>query len=169
MLFIIQQPLAAPVDQIDRYLYTTLDQAQTVTIERTITIPAHTATAYFQAGALSTYREFDQYYPFCKLLTDRVEETSRPIQPASYSIERYQFIEDYILWGQTKPVVIASSGGGDGSGGNMAAFMTVMKFNIGNSTGVLSLSCGSVDLLDDGQHITVSELEQAVGDFLSIH
>ena len=174
-----QYPITSP--------YYRIPAGSQIVLNEPLTIPPNNARIYLQYGRVITPREKDRYHANCWFLSWKVLETSQTIQPDAFMVIDSQKTQEFV---QNPPGVMYASrfstqidihggiGIGIGIGAAMdpasgdspmaAEYTTTLKIHSDRQPDIRRFACSHWDGPFSGEHLTVEQMQQALGDIVSI-
>ena len=148
----------------------------TLTLTRPLTVPADQVAVFLQGGEIVTSGRINQYYPHCKFELRHRRDAAQNVQADSFAITKVVqevghsvALDDLRLARTSVGVGIGINvGGGWDDGGSLQAFSTRLRLQSANQPEVFRLSCGQAALLHEGQHVSIKEMRQALGEIFSL-
>jgi hypothetical protein len=140
-----------------------------------IAIRANKASAWLQDGEIRAHKEIDSYYPNCKFELNTVINVNRTIEPGSFAIihvyqEEQSMVRPTIRLAASFRLGVGIGGilaGGDG-GPSPIPYATVFNLHSDAQPDVLRMTCMHWEDPTDARFLTLSEIRQALGDYISI-
>ncbi|HEC11695.1 MAG TPA: hypothetical protein ENI80_00330 [Acidiferrobacteraceae bacterium] len=152
----------------DQLLYKQTASKQLV-LHQPVRIPADTATAYFQGGAVVSANDLDEFSPYCALVVASVSETSQQVPAGRYRIVKlFPYDEEQ---SSLTPIRVAGINGwvvASGDANTDHSFMTRIKLASITTPKLLYLDCGALWDYSIGKHITSEQFNYTVGSWLSL-
>jgi len=155
--------------------YRTVPVGTTLILKKEITIPAERYGRFFQGGQPVMSKDVDQYHANCKLMVEHSSDTGQTVPPGSFIIRRIQ-LEEFV---QSRPVKLAAVGFGigigtgvglgvgDGSPG-MGPYTTIFYLYSEKQPQVKRLICSHWEEAYDAEHLTVTQIRKALGDYFDL-
>lgn len=139
-------------------------------LKRPLRIPPNTATVFIQYGKVVSSRQKDNFYAHCWFTSWYVRDQAQVIKPDTFTINDSQQLEDVVS--RHTNTMLAMNGPGIGmneDGGPMAlAYSTVMHIHSDKQPDIRRFGCGYWENPDDAQHLTVAEMQKALGNIARI-
>lgn len=130
-------------------------------LTRPLTIPAHDAGVNIQDGhaQYSSWR-LNRYYPHCNFELHTRANQERVIEPDTFTVTRtVRETENALL----APAIVAGFGG-SGDGPPNENYMTVLYLHSDRQPDVFRMTCQHWEDPSEGNHLTVQQIRQALGD-----
>jgi len=158
-----------------------------IVLNETLTIPPNTARVYLQFGKVISAKEKDRYQPNCWFRSWKVLETPQIIQPDTFIVIQTQKNEDYVQNISNLKTASASVsteigvgvGVGIGAGKRMDIFSsdapmaieytTQLTIHSESQSDIRRLACSHWDDTQTGQHLTVEQMQSALGKIATIY
>jgi len=141
-----------------------------VELKQTLTIPPNRARTYMQYGRVVTAKQKDQYYPHCWFLSWKVFNRAQVIKPDIFIVTKAQKFEEVIQI--PGPYLLASLHGSIGlrqDGGPTAVeYSTRLSIHSDAQPDIQQFVCSYWEDPVDGKHLTVAEMQKALGDIAEI-
>lgn len=169
-------PVTSPYFQIPIGSYIELNQALTVTPNR--------GRVYLQYGKVVTEKEKDNYQPHCWFLSWKVLETPQTINPDVFTVMRSQKDEEIVRnlsniklasnTIETSPGIETTIGKGrntnriDDSAPLAVIYTTQIHIHSEKQADIRLLECSHWDDPNSGDHLTVDQMQQALGKIATI-
>jgi hypothetical protein len=167
-LFAIPLLLAA-CQSLPGYEYPTAPTPQPeltrVTLNQPLRIRADYASVYIQDGRVRPTNTAAEYHPHCIFELRTVAPVARTVQPETFRVtgirrDRYMAGMDGLLLAG-----LAFGGGGDY---NPVMSTTTISLHSDRQPDVFRLSCQQLDEPFRAHHVTVAEMQQTLGDLLTL-
>lgn len=129
-------------------------------LTRPLTIPANDAGVFIQYGKpqYSVWQP-DRYYPNCDFELYSRASHERVVEPDTFTVTRtVRGIDNVML----APAVVASSDTGNGA--PHENYMTVLYLHSDRQPDVFRMTCQHWEDPNEGDHLTVKQIRQALGD-----
>lgn len=146
----------------------------TLKLTRTLSIPANQVAVFLQGGEVVASDRINQYYPHCKFELRRRLDTAQTVQPDTFEITKvvqeigHSVALDGVQLAGVSVGIGVNIGMRGGDGATLQAYSTRLSLRSGRQPEVLRISCGQSALPHEGQHVSISELRQALGDVLTL-
>ena len=145
----------------------------TLTLTRTVTIPADQVAVYLQGGEVVPAGRINQYYPHCKFELIHRRDTGQTVRPDDFEIIRVvqETGHSVALAGlQTAQmsVGIGINVGMDRDGSSLQTYSTRLMLRSARQPQVFRLSCGQAALPHEGQHVSINEMRKALGNLFTL-
>jgi hypothetical protein len=134
-------------------------------LNRPLRIAAHNASVIIRDGKpeYSYFRLGGAYYPHCDFELRTRAKVERVVEPDIFTVTRVvREIENVML----APVVVASSDGANGP--PHENYMTILYLHSDRQPDVLRMTCQHWEDPNDGQHLTIKQIRQALGDLFTL-
>jgi len=133
-----------------------------VTLNEDFRIRPDRASEYIQYGEIRPYDKISEYYPHCIFELRTVAASERTVQPETFTVtgihrDRFMASLDGLL--------LASSGGGDY---NMVMSTTTISLHSDRQPDVFRLSCRQLEEPFRARHVTLAQMQQALGDMFTL-
>ena len=136
----------------------------TLTLNKSITIPANLARRYFQNGIAINEKDINIYYPHCNLLMNTLVDYQRTIEPTTYEI--YKIVDDEEH--AERPVYFASTVVSDGEGPSIIAYASYYYLRSSVGSDIRSLECLQWDYPAEVEYMSINEIKQSLGDYFTL-
>ncbi|MGD8639579.1 MAG: hypothetical protein PVG89_03070 [Gammaproteobacteria bacterium] len=154
--------------------YQTVKPGATLTLHQPLTIEPHSAGVRIQYGKVIPHKLLDQWYPNCRFEVLNPRETKQVIQPETFTITRVTY-ENYLV--RADSVMLAQVGigisiggvGGDGDAPTADVYTTFFYLESETQPDVSRLLCEYWEDPADARHLMLEEIQQALGDIISIN
>jgi hypothetical protein len=145
----------------------------TLTLTRTVTIPADKVAVYLQGGEVVPAGRINQYYPHCKFELIHRRDTGQTVQPDDFEIIKVvQETGDSValdgLQTAQLSVGIGINVGMDSDGSSPQAYRTRLMLRSIRQPQVFLMSCGQEALPHEGQHVSINEMRKALGNVFTL-
>jgi hypothetical protein len=147
----------------------------TLTLTRTLTIPANRLAVFLQGGEIVASGGINQYYPHCKFELQRRLDTAQTVQADSFEIIKVTqeighsvTLDGLKLAGVSIGIGINIGSRGDGDGASLQTYSTRMTLRSARQPEVFRLSCGQTALPHEGQHVSINEMRKALGGIFTL-
>ena len=145
----------------------------TLTLTRSVTIPANQVAVYLQGGEIMPASRINQYYPHCKFELIHRRDTGQTVRPDDFEIIRVvqETGHSVALAGlQTAQmsVGIGINVGMDRDGSSLQTYSTRLMLRSARQPQVFRLSCGQAALPHEGQHVSINEMRKALGNLFTL-
>ena len=140
----------------------------TLTLTRSVTIPADQVAVYLQGGEIVPAGRINQYYPHCKFELIHRRDTRQTVQPDDFEIIKvvqeigHSVALDGLQLAQMS-VGIGINVGMDRDGSSLQTYSTRLMLRSARQLQVFRLSCGQAALPHEGQHVSINEMRKALG------
>lgn len=161
MLFILSSLLACNVPPS----YSEIKPGARLIIHQTLTINAGSARVMLQHGKIINLRQLETYQPRCWFVAQQVKSSSQKITPGVFSIKRVKQ-HDEIVQVPVSGYPLASML----SSASFTAVDYATEFDLESAQhpGISRLICSHWEDPDDAEHLTVKQINAALGDYASI-
>lgn len=145
----------------------------TLTLTRTVTIPADQVAVYLQGGEVVPAGRINQYYPHCKFELIHRRDTGQTVQPDDFEIIKvvqeigHSVALDGLQTAQMS-VGIEINIGMDRGGSSLQTYSTRLMLRSARQPQVFRLSCGQAALPHEGQHVSIDEMRKALGNLFTL-
>ena len=135
-------------------------------LNQELTIPPESAGVLMQYGKVTHYTQTNQWYPNCRFEVRDPADTAQVFQPDEFVVTKVRFESQYVA--AELPLLAAIGIGfglfGDRGGGPTAEVMST-SFQLQSQTQpkVWRLICQHWEDPKDSRHLTLAEIQQAVG------
>lgn len=130
-------------------------------------VPAERARFYIQYGQVKPFKEIDLYYPNCSLLVNDVLDTPQTIKKDRFIVYRTQRTVD--LAALRSPLVYSRMRGVDDSGPSYETWTTTLYLRSEQQPQVRLLRCEHWEDPTDGQHLSIKQIRDTLGDVMKLH
>ena len=148
-----------------------------VILKQALTIPPNQARSYIQYGKVIRAKDKEKYYPHCWFLSWKALDTAQTIKPDSFTVLKTQKFEEVIQI--HSPFMLASLHGSIGTGfgigmnqddGGPTAveYSTQLTIHSDAQPDIRQFVCSYWEDPVDGEHLTVAEIQKALGDIAQI-
>jgi len=138
-----------------------------IELNRPLTVPAESATVRLQSGRTVATNAVQETEPYCIFELNTVRETPQPVAPEHFDVIRVEHrIQDF----SGMPVNPMQGLFGRDNGPSQIYFITEFQLAAGKNGRVRSLSCQSNQSSytpPQRRHLTLKEMQGAVGDYFS--
>jgi hypothetical protein len=145
----------------------------TLTLTRSVTIPADQVAVYLQGGEVVPAGRINQYYPHCKFELIHRRDTGQTVRPDDFEIIRVvqETGHSVALTGlqlAQMSVGIGINVGMDRDGSSLQTYSTRLMLRSARQPQVFRLSCGQAALPHEGQHVSINEMRKALGNLFTL-
>ena len=145
----------------------------TLTLTRTVTIPADQVAVYLQGGEVVPAGRINQYYPHCKFELIHRRDTGQTVRPDDFEIikvvrETGHSVALAGLQTAQMSVGIGINVGMDRDGSSLQTYSTRLMLRSARQPQVFRLSCGQAALTHEGQHVSINEMRKALGNLFTL-
>ncbi|MGD8576902.1 MAG: hypothetical protein PVG13_07420 [Thiohalophilus sp.] len=141
-------PMNVPADPGQRVL-----AGDRVQVARELTVPADKASIILQDGRIVS--SADRFDASCRFVMKQIRNVPQKIAPEGFLVTDVRYWEDFVAPDYRIPI----------SGGEMITFETTLHLHSDKQPDVHSLVCKHDDEHNDGLHLRLKEMQQAIGDF----
>ena len=143
-----------------------------VLLKQPLSIPPNQARVYIQYGKVISAKDKEKYYPHCWFLSWKVLDTSQTIKADSFTVIKTEKFENMVqtpTWYQYAGIY-----GGIGigmkqdDGPTAVEYTTRLTIQSDTQSGIREFACNHWDHPVDGEHLTVAEMQKALGDIVEI-
>lgn len=144
-----------------------------ILVNKPVIVRADKASAWLQNGEVLIFKDIDVYYPNCKFELNIVVIADHTVEPGSFTITHAYHEERFV----TRPAIRLAMSFGFGLGGIMAGgdggsspipYATVFDLRSDTQPDVLRMTCMHWEDPTDARFLTLSEIRQTLGDYISI-
>ena len=121
------------------------------------------ASEYIQYGEIISRSQLVEYYPHCNFELRTVSESARTVHPDTFTVTGIRR-DRYMAW--LKGQMLALAGGGDY---NMVMSTTTISLHSPRQPEVFRLSCQQLDEPYLRRHVSLSEMQSALGTLFTLH
>jgi len=170
--------------------YQIITPGTTLTLKRELSIAPGQAGVIIQGNQLGNYNEINAWYPNCRIELRTVKEIPQSVSPDTFTVQRVTRETDYVssnavMLAYNDPpstghpnqrqhalpagnMMVSNLFGNDG--GPMAAiYRTYLYVQSSAQPDVMRFMCEHWEDPSDGEHLTVEQIKQALGDFVEIN
>ena len=145
----------------------------TLTLTRSVTIPADQVAVYLQGGEIVPAGRINQYYPHCKFELIHRRDTGQTVRPDDFEIikvvrETGHSVALAGLQLAQMSVGIGINVGMDRDGSSLQTYITRLMLRSARQPQVFRLSCGQAALPHEGQHVSINEMRKALGNVVTL-
>jgi hypothetical protein len=145
----------------------------TLTLTRSVTIPADQVAVYLQGGEVVPAGRINQYYPHCKFELIHRRDTGQTVRPDDFEIikvvrETGHSVALAGLQTAQMSVGIGINVGMDRDGSSLQTYSTRLMLRSARQPQVFRLSCGQAALPHEGQHVSINEMRKALGNLFTL-
>jgi hypothetical protein len=145
----------------------------TLTLTRSVTIPADQVAVYLQGGEVVPAGRINQYYPHCKFELIHRRDTGQTVRPDDFEIikvvrETGHSVALAGLQLAQMSVGIGINVGMDRDGSSLQTYSTRLMLRSARQPQVFRLSCGQAALPHEGQHVSINEMRKALGNLFTL-
>ncbi|MEJ2141609.1 MAG: hypothetical protein P8Y24_04520 [Gammaproteobacteria bacterium] len=144
--------------------YKTIKTGSTLTINNELTIPAYKARVHMQSGKVVLENEIDFYYPNCSVEVRTIKKVPQKILPDVFTIKMIKTDEE--LTGISGRTFARFGGQYDGSASH-ENMITHFYITSNKQPDIFRLSCQHWEDPTDSRHLTVSEVNATLGDYVT--
>jgi hypothetical protein len=153
--------------------YYLVPTGSTLTLTRTVTIPAEQVAVYLQGGEVVPAGRINQYYPHCKFELIHRRDTGQTVRPDDFEIIRVaqEIGHSVALAGlqlAQMSVGIGINVGMERDGSSLQTYSTRLMLRSARQPEVFRLSCGQAALPHEGQHVSINEMRKALGNVFTL-
>jgi len=153
VLFACQSiPGGVPVDPDERVM-----SGDRVKVNRELTVPAGKASVSLQNGRIVS-GGIDRFVATCRFVMKEIKNTSQKIIPAEFQVTNVRYWEDFVAPDYRMHF----------SGGEFITYEITLRLHSEKLPELHSLVCKHDDEQNDGRHLRLSEMQEALGDFARI-
>lgn len=152
----------------------------TLTLHQRLTIPAHTAGVYIQGGQVVEHKQLNpvnQYYVYCRLEVDDVQDTAQTVKPDEFTVHRVGSRREdvsraypmYASRGMGMGMDVGESGGGDEDAGpGMQNWSVDLYLHSPRQPQVRRLACQHWVYNYEAEYPTVDEIRKTLGKVMTL-
>jgi len=149
--------------------YYTVPIGSKLVLREGITIPPQLAGVFLQGGQIKPLSQINQYYPYCKFELWKLSDQPQTIRPDEFTITKVtQEITHSVSAGNVQlagvSVGIGMHIGLGEDGASVQTYATRLNLRSEKQPEVFRLSCGQWAYPATGQHVTIKEMRQALGE-----
>jgi hypothetical protein len=153
--------------------YYLIPTGSTLTLTRTVTIPAEQVAVYLQGGEVVPAGQINQYYPHCKFELIHRRDTGQTVQPDDFEIIKVVQEIDHsaALDGLQLAQMSAGIGinvGMDSGGASQQTYSTRLMLRSAKQPDVYLLTCGQWAYPSEGQHVSIMEIRKVLGKIFTL-
>ncbi len=142
-------------------------------LRQDIVIPPHAAGIYLQGGKIAPLAQVNQYYPHCKFEVLKLKDTPQTIQPDEFSIKKVVQETTHSVGLDRLQSAAVSIGVGihigmDDDHSTLMTYVTRLDLHSEKQPDVFRLSCGLWAYPPQGQHVTIREIRQVLGNVFTL-
>ena len=139
-------------------------------LKQELTILPNAGRVYIQYGRVVSPVEKNNYYAHCSFLSWKVLDTAQVIKPDTFIITKTQHLEDIVTRKQARQV--ATNTLAFGMFGNSApqalVYSTELSIHSKTQPAIRRFICSYWENPGDAQHLTVAQIQQALGKIAEI-
>jgi len=147
----------------DSYFYS-VPVGSTLSLNKTITIPANLARRFFQDGKQMLKKDINIYYPHCSFLMNTLTDVERTIKPTIFEIYKVQ--DDLEL--AQRYVYFASIALRYNDGLSIVGYASYYYLRSVSAPDVRSLECLQWSDSIDDQYLSINEVKKLLGDYFTL-
>lgn len=137
------------------------------TLKQPLTVTADSAHVTLQKGRVVSLRELNLYRPNCSLYLNTVRGTDQTVAPDEFTVKRVNRVTTFVAR-RAGFVRVRRLADQDSGGPNMLIFRTVLDLESARQPQVRQLVCERWDHPSLGEHVTIREIRQALGDIMTL-
>ena len=143
-----------------------------VLLKQALTIPPNQARVYIQYGKVIKAKDKEKYYPHCWFLSWKSLDTEQTIKPDTFTViktEKFENVVQTPTWYQYAGIY-----GGIGlgmkqdDGPTAVEYTTQLTIHSDTQPDIRQFACNHWDHPVDGEHLTVAEMQKALGKIVEI-
>ncbi|HUT39864.1 MAG TPA: hypothetical protein VM011_00850 [Gammaproteobacteria bacterium] len=135
-----------------------------VTLNRELHVRPDYASVYIQSGQARLTNSAAEYHPHCILELRTVASVARTVQPDTFTVTGIH--RDRFMAGLDGLMLAELASGGDY---NPVMSTTTLTLHSDRQPDVYRLSCQQLDEPFRAHHVTLAEMQQALGDVITLH
>ncbi len=143
---------------------TPLPVVTSVTLNRELHVRPDYASVYIQSGQPRLTNSAAEYHPHCILELRTVAPVARTVQPDTFTVTGIH--RDRFMAGLDGLMLASMASGGDY---NPVMSTTTLTLHSDRQPEVYRLSCQQLDEPFRAHHVTLAEMQQALGDVITLH
>ena len=154
--------------------YYRIPSGSKLVLKQELVIPPNKGRVYIQYGKVISAKEKDNFHANCYFLSWDVLNTAQVIKPDTFFIVKSTQSDEYVKR-QTMTQLAMRGGMGigigmdDSDGGPYAQhYFTEMVIHSDRQPQIRRFTCGHYEQPNDGRHLTVAEMQQALGKVVEI-
>lgn len=128
-------------------------------LTQSLTIPGGSAGVTLQFGEPVKPNDINRYYPHCRLEVNDVRATPQTVMPDEFDVRRMVQIEQTVERAGLQRVSRLYSA----SSVSFVVFRTILDLNSARQPQVRTLTCQHWDSPASGQHLSLNQIQQALG------
>jgi hypothetical protein len=153
--------------------YYLIPVGSTLTLTRTVTIPAEQVAVYLQGGEVVPAGRTNQYYPHCKFELFHRRDTGQTVQPDDFEIIKVvQETSDSVALDSLQLAQMSAgiglNVGMDHGGASLQTYRTRLMLRSAKQPDVYLLSCGQSAYPSEGQHVSIMEIRKVLGKIFTL-
>lgn len=143
-----------------------------IIVSKKLTILPEQGRVYLQGGQTTSYSSLDKYTAHCWFESWKIMQTPQIIEPDTFQVKRSQKLEEYV--DRKEPQQFAENQFSKQtrylSDGSLTAieYSTVMTIHSDKQANIRRLTCNHWEDPADAQHLTVAQMQSALGDYAQI-
>lgn len=135
------------------------------TLKQALTVPADSAHVTLQKGRVVNLRELDLYRPACNLYLKTVRDTGQTVAPDEFVVKRAYRVTTFVAHaGFVRAVGLSGQDGGP----TVLLYRTTLDLESQRQPQVRRLVCERWDHPALGNHLSINEIRQALGDIMTL-
>lgn len=154
---------STPVKDTSSFLYS-VPEGSTLTLNQSITIPAHLARRFFQGGQPTLEKHINIYYPHCSIVMNTLADHERTLKPTVFEIVRVQDNEEeasrYILYANRTMVL--------GDGPLIIGKSTYYYLQSRDEPDVRSMECIQWNDPYSVKYLSIDEVRKSLGNYFTL-
>ena len=151
--------------------YYRIPEGSQLVLKQALTIPPNTGHVFIQYGEVVTPKEKDQYYAHCWFQSWKVLDIPQIIQPDTFIVTATLKDENWVQtpgsYQLASAGIVAGFRGGDG-GPSAIEYSTELTIHSALQPDIRKFACNHWEDPADAQHLTVAEMQKALGDIAEI-
>ena len=124
-----------------------------IKLNQRLTIPANMASVVLQNGQQQNGASIDRFRASCRFVMHEIAKQQQILNPAEFTVTQVSYWKDIKTFGYGNML----------SGPEFINYETTIRLHSDTQTAVHSLVCQHDDEDDDGRHVWLSEMQQALG------
>jgi len=152
--------------------YYAIPTGSKLVLNHALSIPPNAARIYIQYGKVVSSKQKDDYYAHCWFESWRVLDTSQVIEPDTFTITRSIQTDDVVQRRATQRYAIletvSESNSPEGGGPLALVYSTDMHIHSVKQPDIRRFVCSHWENPDDARHLTVAEMQKALGNIATI-
>lgn len=151
------------------YPYNLPPVGSTLTLNKTVSVPAGEVRVFLQHGEVFRKSDFDRYEPSCSLELRKLADVPRSIEPDQFIVTKVQRLMQQVVFNRGPHSGLMKVGLDDGGGKPMVVHGYHLWLGSDNQPDVMRMTCrGFFDDINRAEPPSLKDVMKSLGDFAEL-